>query len=320
MVESISQTVPVRANSGGTVTWLRYDGVVRLRSTTKPFKSGDSGAPCLAPDPDNPGVYRMACIFFSAFDDQDEDQDSSYIGLAIPAWVAQREMGITFGDLSQIYDMGKTFGNLSQITERGENVGTPAVTLQGFFGQRWVIDDYFQAGEPLHCGDVAVMRDQSTTTSDPKVYKATSSYKSHVIGIVHTPSDKKVGEQAATTAAVKATANGTTAEEEEDDMVPIVVKGIAQTLSAGATIVGEPVAADGSTGTPPRQGAPETVTLGAVARVVASPHHAHSSGVEGMTGDAGEHSHKVSAVSQGPQGPQGVEGLAGPARREGRPG
>ncbi len=236
VVEATGLPVSLLTNSGGTLTWLRYDGVIRLRSTTKPFKKGDSGAPCLAPDPDNPGAYRMACIFFAAFDDEDEDQDSSYIGLAIPAGVAQQEMGITFGDLSQIYDMGRTFGNLSQITERGENVGTPAVTLQGFFGQRWVIDDYFQAGETLHCGDVVVMRDQGTTVSDPKVYKATSSYKSHVIGIVHTPSDKQVGEQAATTAAIKAAANGTTAAAEEDDMVPVVVKGIAKAISAGGML------------------------------------------------------------------------------------
>ena len=138
VVESISLTVPVPANSGGMGTNLRFEGVVRLRSTTKPFKSGDSGDPCLAPDPDNPGVYRMSCIFFAALDDQDEDEDedSSYIGFAFPAWVAQQEMGITFGDLSQIYDTGKTFGDLSQIIERGENMGTPAVTLQGFFGHR----------------------------------------------------------------------------------------------------------------------------------------------------------------------------------------
>ena len=136
VVEDTGETVSVLANSGGTLTWLRYDRAVRLRSTTKPFKSGDSGAPCLAPDPDNPGVYRMSCIFFAALDDEEEDEDSSYIGLAIPAWVAQQEMGITFGDLSQIYDTGKTFRDLSQITERGENMGTPAVTLQGFFGHR----------------------------------------------------------------------------------------------------------------------------------------------------------------------------------------
>ena len=37
-------------------------------------------------------------------------------------------------------------------------MGIPILTSEGFVGQRWIIDDYFRAGERLYAGDVAVVR------------------------------------------------------------------------------------------------------------------------------------------------------------------
>ena len=31
-------------------------------------------------------------------------------------------------------------------------MGIPILTSEGFVGQRWIIDDYFQGGETLHSG------------------------------------------------------------------------------------------------------------------------------------------------------------------------
>ena len=151
------------------------------------------------------------------------------------------------------------------------------------------------------------------------MFKATSSHEKRVIGIVHTPASKVVGEQMATTGAT----------EDADEYVPVVVKGIAKTLSGGAIGVGDPVMASGSSTTPT---APAGVTpapiLGAVATVVDASTHSHSPDSDGMTGADGAHSHTVSGIArglQGPQGEQGVQGPAGPSRiagvargREGR--
>ena len=77
-------------------------------------------------------------------------------------------------------------------------MGIPILTSEGFVGQRWIIDDYFQAGETLHAGDVVVVRQRATSPFLPRVFKATS-HKQRVIGIVHTPASKQVGDKVAGT-------------------------------------------------------------------------------------------------------------------------
>ena len=91
---------------------------------------------------------------------------------------------------------------------------------------------------------------------------------------------------------------------EEDDVAPaemvsIVVKGIAKTLSSGPIGVGDPVMMAGSKGTPPGK------TGEIVAMVAKSSHHSHTTNADGG------HSHTVSGVSQGVPGPQGPQGEPG---------
>lgn len=127
-------------------------------------------------------------------------------------------------------------------------MGIPILTSEGFVGQRWIIDDYFRAGETLHCGDVAVIRG-----TIPQVYKATPTEERRVIGIVHTPSTKSVGDEAAT----------------RGKYVSIVVKGIAKALCTTDVGVGDPVMASGSKTAP-------TGKTNMVATVVQAGTHNHS--------------------------------------------
>ena len=189
-------------------------------------------------------------------------------------------------------------------------MGIPILTSEGFLGQRWIIDDYFRAGETLHAGDVVAVKKRSATSTLPRVFKATGSHEKRVIGIVHTPASKVVREQMATTGAT----------EDADEYVPVVVKGIAKTLSGGAIGVGDPVMASGSSATPTAPASTPAVTLGAVATVVDASTHSHSPDSDGMTGDHGAHSHTVSGIARGLQGPQGEQGVQGPAGPPGSPG
>ena len=183
-------------------------------------------------------------------------------------------------------------------------MGIPILTSEGFLGQRWIIDDYFRAGETLHAGDVVVVRQRTTSPYDPRVFKATGTHEKRVIGIVHTPAGKRVGDQMATTGAKVA----------DDQYVPVVVKGIAKTLSGGAIGVGDPVMASGSSTTPTAPaGVTPAPTLGAVATVVDASTHSHSTGAQGA------HSHTVAAV-RGPAGPTGPQGEQGPPGPPGAPG
>ena len=179
-------------------------------------------------------------------------------------------------------------------------MGIPILTSEGFLGQRWIIDDYFKVGEMLLAGDVVVVKERSTTSALPRVFKATSSHEKRVIGIVHTPASKVVGEQMATTGAT----------EDADEYVPVVVKGIAKTLSGGAIGVGDPVMASGSSATPTAPASTPAVTLGAVATVVDASTHSHSPDSDGMTGDHGAQ----------PHGERDCPGSPGAAGRAGRAG
>ena len=109
-------------------------------------------------------------------------------------------------------------------------MGIPILTSAGFVGQRWIIDDYFRAGETLHCGDVVELRKDSQDFA--KVYKLDSAVSvGRAMGIVHTPSSKRVGNEAAGS----------------NDYVSIVTKGIAKAKSAGMIPIGDPVAPAGDT-------------------------------------------------------------------------
>ena len=264
---------------------VTYKGITILDTRDRQIQPGDSGSSCLVPDEDNPGCYRMSGIIFAGRNVQNHN---FYRGYAFLASVAEEELGIVFGRQHE------TSERVTEAeAEEGEtsNMGESILTAEGFMGQRWIIDDYFRAGETLHCGDVVVAREHSAINYEPRVYKATSSDdRGRVIGIVHTPDSKVVGDQAATT-------GGT--EEEEDDLVSIVVKGIAKTLSSGLMGVGDPVVASGSKGTPPGK------TGEIVAMVATSSHHSHTTNADGG------HSHTVAAVSQGPAGPQGEKGDKG---------
>ena len=132
-------------------------------------------------------------------------------------------------------------------------MGIPILTSEGFVGQRWIIDDYFRAGETLHCGDVVVVRQRAASPYEPRVFKATPTHERRVIGIVHTPSAKKVGDKAA----------------DSGGHVSIVVKGIAKTLCTTSIGVGDPVMASGASASP-------TGKTSSVATVVQASTHNHS--------------------------------------------
>ena len=214
------------------VSGFRFTGMTLLDRSRNPGGTGDSGAPYLAQVA--PDRYRMCCIGYAG-------QNNGREGWAFPASVAESELGITFGD-----QHGEDQGGL--------RMGIPILTSEGFVGQRWIIDDYFQAGEALHAGDVVGIKQAATERgSHPRVFKATS-HKQRVIGIVHTPASKQVGNEVASA--------GTTAA--QDDYVPIVVQGIAKALSGGGIGVGDPVVPSGNTATGPATGA----GTGSVATVV----------------------------------------------------
>lgn len=67
-----------------------YKGITILDGSKRPIKRGDSGAPCLFRVKDD--LYFMSCILFAK-----ETLDDT-IGYAFPASVAEKELGITFGN------------------------------------------------------------------------------------------------------------------------------------------------------------------------------------------------------------------------------
>ena len=70
-----------------------FTGLVVLDASQRPILDGDSGAPCLVKVRDN--RYKMSCIVISS-------NASGHDGRAFPASVAQRELGITFGNRAPI--------------------------------------------------------------------------------------------------------------------------------------------------------------------------------------------------------------------------
>ena len=74
-----------------------FTGIVRLRAA-RGLVEGDSGTPCFYRVRD--GVYRLACIVFAM------DLLNPQIVWAFPASVAERELGITFGNQPPVADAG----------------------------------------------------------------------------------------------------------------------------------------------------------------------------------------------------------------------
>ena len=108
-------------------------------------------------------------------------------------------------------------------------MGIPILTSEGFVGQRWIVNDYFRVGETLHAGDVVAFQ-QGPRQSARRVWKISERTQlipphtirwtpdsSRVIGIVHTPEYKQVGDRVA----------------QGNEYVPIVIEGIAKALSNG---------------------------------------------------------------------------------------
>ena len=242
---------------------FRYIGVTKLNMGNYVINSGDSGSPCLVDL--GGGNYMMCCVVFGM------GTTDANIALATPASVIEDVLNIRFGE--EVDDM-------------------PTLTTEGFFGQRWIIDDYFVAGEALHAGDVVAIK-EDLSNNEAKVYKMDGTVgNKQVVGIVHTPSDGSVGDVAAAV----------------NKKVAVVVKGIAKTLSAGDMNIGDPVIPSGSKG-------PLTSGGNEVARVMKL--------ADVMTGEAGAHSHTASSALTGPAGlvgPEGPRGIPGPAGRDGHDG
>ena len=112
----------------------------------------------------------------------------------------------------------------------------PVLSESGFEGRRWIVDDYFFAGESLSAGDAVGIHEDGD--GQPKVYKvALNVDQSRAIGFVYTPANKQIGDRVAG----------------RDALVPVVLKGIAQAFTAGPVGVGDPIAPAGSIATPPQK-------------------------------------------------------------------
>ena len=140
-------------------TLVNHVGVVVLHDLGTPITEFDSGAPILFEEA--PGVFRLAAIAFGG-------NPSAREIWAMPASVAERELGITFG--------------------------YPGPT-DSVFARRMIIDDFFVAGEPLSTGDVVGVNEDPSCPGEPFVFKAFGQTGPHrVIGVVHTPFHHDVGD------------------------------------------------------------------------------------------------------------------------------
>ncbi len=200
-------------------------------------------------------------------------------------------------------------------------MGIPILTSEGFVGQRWIIDDYFQAGETLHAGDcVCVIVD----IADPRVKKLhLGRPESKVIGIVHTPAGKQVGDEVA----------------QAGNYVSIVTKGIAKALSGGQINIGDPVIPSEDTGTGPGGNSVARVAQSTASQTGPGDSHVHGSGGVSSSGShshsgsgntglesshshggSGDHEHELGSAGSPSSGhtPSGTRSLS--LRRSGNPG
>ena len=216
-VTNLNLAAGIIDESGGRYNYENWIGLSTRFGDT--MQDGDSGGPVLYEE--SPGNFRMGGIVSGP-------AGSSIF--ATRANTVESALGITFGYQPEI------------TTRSEENMGIPILTSDGFVGQRWIVDDYFRAGETLYAGDiVCVKQDAISRGSHPRVFKVTSAGEvRRIVGIVHTQAGKQVGDQVATTGATVA----------QDEFVPIVVQGVAQALSAVALGVGDPVTPSANSGTP----------------------------------------------------------------------
>ena len=152
-------------------------------------------------------------------------------------------------------------------------MGIPILTSAGFVGQRWIIDDYFQAGETIYSGEVVKVLGDSNDNA--KLYQVDAGVdKQRVIGIIHTPPGESVG--------------GVTYS--SGDYVPVVVQGLVKALSYDAIAIGDPVVPSGW-----RVTGPNGELMATVASAGAS--HDHSPNInadgttDGKTGAGETHTH-----------------------------
>ena len=197
----------------GSFITINETGVTILDVTERPVLIGDSGAPCLYEE--RPGIYRMSAILYSGHVWIPE-------GYAFPASLAESELGIIFGD--------PRFG--------GGEMGIPILTSEGFVGQRTIIDDYFIAGERLNAGDVVGIKSDPDEGNEPRLFRVGPGMDAfRVIGIVHTPAGKEVGDHMADNYNRPPTGAS---------FVPVVVKGLTKALCAGPISIGDPVTPAGN--------------------------------------------------------------------------
>ena len=194
-----------------------WHNVIALDLPVGSLSEGDSGGPILFEEA--PGLFRMVGTVLQAVNGS--QRQTLY---AVKTSLMETEMGITFGAQPEI------------TTRSRENMGIAILTSEGFAGQRWIIDDYFKAGETLHAGDVVGIKEQAASPNLPRVFKIDVGVDvPRVIGVVHTPADKDVGDQVTT----------------PDNLVSVVVQGVAKVLSSRAISVGDPVTPSGNSGFAP---------------------------------------------------------------------
>ena len=106
-------TVTVKeVNETEDVDERKFTGLTILDCIWRPVQNGDSGSACLYKVKD--GQYRMSCIVFSSDSDERE-------GWAFPASVAEKKLGITFGNRAPTADAGsdRTVDTDATVTLRG---------------------------------------------------------------------------------------------------------------------------------------------------------------------------------------------------------
>lgn len=143
----------------------------------------------------------------------------------------------------------------------------PILTSEGVVGRRFLIDDYFRAGETLHYGDVVGIKQSPAHSNNPRLFKLGPSFGNafRVIGVIHTPAGKNVGDQAATGAG------------DGDLVTTFCPKGIVQCVVLEPIGAGDPVTAS-------------KYLVNGVAAVAAATTHTHPL-IGGTIGAGGGHTH-----------------------------
>ena len=101
-VLGINQTRTVVKEIENTNTEIRttFTGLIILGSADRPIFTGDSGSPCLVRVAD--GKYKMVAIEFASYSEDRDPETGDNVGYAFPASVAERELGVKFGNTPPI--------------------------------------------------------------------------------------------------------------------------------------------------------------------------------------------------------------------------